>query len=115
MENDKKLTKPVSNILKSVDTNWKQEFIDKLVSQNIHEYPPPNISHSFNLLSKQGKAVNTIISTQEIINTNQTKHTLPGIDGLLHGLLKHLPTIALETLINIFNYIILTDNVPENW
>ena len=71
---------------------------------------------NLNFQSRNNEAYNLLYKLSELINSlNKSNDTTAGPDDIHYQILKHLPSDALETLLNIMNEIWRTGKFPEDW
>ena len=90
---------------------WIEDFMNK------HSLPTPCNEIDFNKLTEN---MNEYLENPIAINTVQRKiknlkKSASGIDKISNNILKSLPVNAIEILTDIFNNIIDTGKIPENW
>ena len=69
-----------------------------------------------NFKSLNNEIYNEDFNLDELVEAIQLSHdSTMGTDEIHYQMLKHLPDTSLETLLNIFNYIVTTGKFPEDW
>ena len=106
-------TKEISNALggnlkkKSSSSNCSQQFQDIKVKQE---------RENLSFQSQNNEKYNLPFKLSELKNSfDKSKDTNAGQDDIHYQILKHLPSDALETLLNIMNEIGRTGKFPEDW
>ena len=106
-------TKDISNALggnfqkNSSSSNYSQQFQDIKVEKE---------RENLNFQSQNNEKYNFPFKLSELKNSLDKSHdTTLGPDDIHYQILKHLPSDALETLLNIMNEIWRTGKFPEDW
>ena len=106
-------TKEISNALgenfqkNSSSSNYSQQFQDIKVEKE---------RENLNFQSQNSEKYNLPFKLSELKNSLDKSHdTTAGPDDIHYQILKHLPSDALETLLNIMNEIWRTGKFPEDW
>ena len=106
-------TKEISNALgenfqkNSSSSNYSQQFQDIKVEKE---------RENLNFQSQNSEKYNLPFKLSELKNSLDKSHdTTAGPDNIHYQILKHLPSDALETLLNIMNEIWRTGKFPEDW
>ena len=106
-------TKDISNALggnfqkNSSSSNYSQQFQDIKVKKE---------RENLNFQSQNNEKYNLPFKLSELKNSlDRSKDTTAGPDDIHYQILKHLPSDALETLLNIMNEIWRTGTFPEDW
>ena len=106
-------TKDISNALggnfqkHSSSSNYSQQFQDIKVEKE---------RENLNFQSQNSEKYNLPFKLSELQNSLDKSHdTTAGPDDIHYQILKHLPSDALETLLNIMNKIWRTGKFPEDW
>ena len=106
-------TKDISNALggnfqkKSSCSNYSQQFQNIKVEKE---------RENLNFQSQNNEKYNLPFKLSELKNSLDKSHdTTAGPDDIHYQILKHLPSDALETLLNIMNEIWRTGKFPEDW
>ena len=106
-------TKDISNALggnfqkNSSSSNYSQQFQDIEVEKE---------RENLNFQSQNNEKYNLPFKLSELKNSLDKSHdTTAGPDDIHYQILKHLPSDALETLLNIMNEIWRTGEFPEDW
>ena len=69
-----------------------------------------------NFKSQNNEIYNKDFNLDELVEVIQLSHnSATGPDEIHYQMLKHLPDNSLETLLNIFDYILTTGKFPEDW
>ena len=112
-------TESKSNILadqfehNSSNNNYNNQFI---VNKNIH-LSDPNFDIDTSTIDQQNNENNTLLTLSELKNAIAVSDpkSSPGPDAIPYSMLKHLPEIALENILNLYNKIYKNGYIPENW
>ena len=94
---------------------FKKLFQFQLQS-TISEYKSGKERENLNFQSRNNEKCNLSFKLSELKNSlDKSNDTTAGSDDIYYQILKHLPSDALETLLNIMNDIWRTGKFPEVW
>ena len=97
---------------------WKlsKKFFQFQLQSTISGYKSEKRKRESELSVSKQRKYNLPFKLSELKNSlDRSKDTTAGPDDIHYQILKHLPSDALETLLNIMNEIWRTGTFPENW
>ena len=106
-------TKDISNALGG---NFQKNSSSSNYSQQFQNIKVEKERENLNFQSQNNEKYNLPFKLSELKNSLDKSHdTTAGPDDIHYQILKHLPSDALETLLNIMNEIWRTGKFPEEW
>lgn len=97
-------------------TEYSEQWIDQFVEKVCPPYVPTNVKYFSNSRAEIFGNLGTPLSLYEFdMALSSSNNTAPGLDKIKMAVLKNLPEVAREALLQIFNDLLEQNVCPDDW